>query len=512
MMMVMTIEPATASRFAAGANFCSSATLSHYHGAANLEERSRVSGTTRRQLRTASFDLPWKNSQRSRAGSVLKSTIRASQGQLASGSDPSEQNDKVQYHPFEEIVDSASKGSGDVRLTAEETCRTIVEVNSKANVMLTNLVNEEIHENIMWPDMPYVTDEYGNVYFQVKNDEDILKTLTSKNNYVQAIIGFDTEDMISEMELLNNSGIDFEGIDDEDSDAEEEDDDDDYDEEIVAVLEDDDDVDGDDDSDDEDWEDEDSSHPMYFAKRLTQIASDDPVDWMKQPPTGLAIQGILRPAFDEEHTDIQRHMSGNKFCNDKEDQVGKEKAESKRNDLAAINGQESEPAPSEDVPGRAEKDGTGPATGTSFYKLEPIKIQLISADGHQVCSYVHIMQIMSPSTSVEPDDFRNAKPDVIAHSSAKIISRLKDGGEKVTEALISLCWRCKGIQVEEATLIGVDSLGFDLRVCSGTQVQTLRFAFNSRATSEYSAERQLNDLLYPRITQRPLKHKRDSAK
>ncbi|CAI0403142.1 unnamed protein product [Linum tenue] len=458
MMMVMTIEPATASRFAAGANFCSSATLSHYHGAANLEERSRVSGTTRRQLRTASFDLPWKNSQRSRAGSVLKSTIRASQGQLASGSDPSEQNDKVQYHPFEEIVDSASKGSGDVRLTAEETCRTIVEVNSKANVMLTNLVNEEIHENIMWPDMPYVTDEYGNVYFQVKNDEDILKTLTSKNNYVQAIIGFDTEDMISEMELLNNSGIDFEGIDDEDSDAEEEDDDDDYDE----------------------------------------IASDDPVDWMKQPPTGLAIQGILRPAFDEEHTDIQRHMSGNKFCNDKEDQVGKEKAESKRNDLAAINGQESEPAPSEDVPGRAEKDGTGPATGTSFYKLEPIKIQLISADGHQ--------------TSVEPDDFRNAKPDVIAHSSAKIISRLKDGGEKVTEALISLCWRCKGIQVEEATLIGVDSLGFDLRVCSGTQVQTLRFAFNSRATSEYSAERQLNDLLYPRITQRPLKHKRDSAK
>ncbi|CAI0403137.1 unnamed protein product [Linum tenue] len=493
MMMVMTIEPATASRFAAGANFCSSATLSHYHGAANLEERSRVSGTTRRQLRTASFDLPWKNSQRSRAGSVLKSTIRASQGQLASGSDPSEQNDKVQYHPFEEIVDSASKGSGDVRLTAEETCRTIVEVNSKANVMLTNLVNEEIHENIMWPDMPYVTDEYGNVYFQVKNDEDILKTLTSKNNYVQAIIGFDTEDMISEMELLNNSGIDFEGIDDEDSDAEEEDDDDDYDEEIVAVLEDDDDVDGDDDSDDEDWEDEDSSHPMYFAKRLTQIASDDPVDWMKQPPTGLAIQGILRPAFDEEHTDIQRHMSGNKFCNDKEDQVGKEKAESKRNDLAAINGQESEPAPSEDVPGRAEKDGTGPATGTSFYKLEPIKIQLISADGHQ--------------TSVEPDDFRNAKPDVIAHSSAKIISRLKDGGEKVTEALISLCWRCKGIQVEEATLIGVDSLGFDLRVCSGTQVQTLRFAFNSRVTNytKNQSQRLLSTKSLP-IPNDPLTH------
>ncbi|CAI0546460.1 unnamed protein product [Linum tenue] len=465
-MLVMMIEPATASRFAAGANFCSAATLSHYRGAANLEEHSRASGTTRRQLRTASFDLPWKKSQRSRAGSVPKSTIRASQGQLASGSDSSEQNDKVQYHPFEGIADSASKGSGDARLTAEETCRTIVEVNSRATVMLTNLFNEEIHENIVWSDMPYVTDEYGNVYFQVKNDEDILKTLTSENNYVQAIIGFDADDMISEMELLNNSDIDFEGIDDEDSDGEE-DDDDDYDEEIVAVLEDDGDEDSDDDGDDEDWEDGDSSHPMYFAKRLTQIASDDPVDWMKQPPTGLAIQGLLRPAFDEEHTDIRRHMSDNKLRH--EDQAGKEKAESKKDDLGAINGQETKPASSEDVSVRAEKDVAAPATGTSFYKLEPIKIQLISADGHQ--------------TSVEPEDFRNAKPDAIAHSAAKIISRLKDGGEEVTEALISLCWRCKGIQVEEATVTGMDSLGFDLRVCSGTQVQTLRFGFNSRVTN-----------------------------
>lgn len=101
-------------------------------------------------------------------------------------------------------------------------------------------------------------------------------------------------------------------------------------------------------------------------------------------------------------------------------------------------------------------------------------------------------------TFVEVEDFRKARPDAIAHSAAKIISRLKAGGEKTTQALKSLCWRCKGIQVEEATLIGVDTLGFDLRICSGTQVQTLRFTFNKRASSEYSAERQLNDLLFPR--------------
>lgn len=41
-----------------------------------------------------------------------------------------------------------------------------------------------------------------------------------------------------------------------------------------------------------------------------------------------------------------------------------------------------------------------------------------------------------------------AQPDAIAHSATKIISRLKAGGEKTTQALKSLCWRLKGIQVE----------------------------------------------------------------
>ena len=33
---------------------------------------------------------------------------------------------------------------------------------------------------------------------------------------------------------------------------------------------------------------------------------------------------------------------------------------------------------------------------------------------------------------------------------------------------------------QEAVIIGVDSLGFDMRICSGTQVQTLRFGFDAR--------------------------------
>ncbi|CAN1158608.1 Uncharacterized protein At3g49140 [Linum perenne] len=540
MMMLMMIDSAAASRFAAGANLCSSAApLSsnfpvrrlfvfchflffdaflflaifrlgykfesfEYRGAGSLEELRRVSGATRHQLRTASFDLPWKKSHTPRASSIskrsvlLNSTIRASAGQLSSGSDPSEQNGKAQYHPFEEISDSASKAVGDARLTAEETCRTMVEVNCKATLMLNNLFNEQIHENVMWPDIPYVTDEYGNIYFQVKNDEDILRTLTSENDYVQAIIGFDSEDMANEMELLENNGdFEFDDSDEEDSDGEEDSDDDDYDEDIEAILEEDSEDDDDDDDDDEDdvgdWanlETMDSSHPMYFAKRLTQVASDDPIDWMKQPPTGLSIQGILRPALGEEHTDIKRHMSGDKSSHDKK-QAGKEADSSKKQD--SINGQNAKSESTDDVSVSADELAKDAASKnrTTFYKLETTKIQLISADGRQ--------------TTVEPDVFRRAKPDAIAHSADKIISRLKDAGQNVTEALISLCWRCKDLQVEEAAVTGLDSLGFDLRVCSGTQVQTLRFAFNSRATSEYSAERQLNDLLFPLINHSPLK-------
>ncbi|KAK2653992.1 hypothetical protein Ddye_013848 [Dipteronia dyeriana] len=113
------------------------------------------------------------------------------------------------------------------------------------------------------------------------------------------------------------------------------------------------------------------------------------------------------------------------------------------------------------------------------------------------------MLVLHQKASVEVEDFRKAQPDAIALASTKIISRLKSGGEKTTQALKALCWRTKGIQVEEAAIIGVDSVGFDLRVCSGTQIQALRFAFNTRATSEYSAEIQLNDVLFPKIHQKP---------
>ncbi|KAL0400684.1 UNVERIFIED_CONTAM: hypothetical protein Slati_4098300 [Sesamum latifolium] len=226
-----------------------------------------------------------------------------------------------------------------------------------------------------------------------------------------------------------------------------------------------------------------SSHPMYFAKKLAEVVSDDPVDCMEQPSAGLAIQGLLRPAFIEEHSGIQKHISSPESSDVGTTHIADEQLQE---GVVQINGHRHEKESAQDHPSLAEEFEKNETLGNgfAFYKLEMIKIQLVSSHGHQ--SYVEL------------EDFRRAQPDAIAHSSAKIISRLKAGGEKTTQALKSLCWRCKGIQVEECALLGVDSLGFDLRVCSGTQVQTLRFAFKKRASSEYSAERQLNDLLFPR--------------
>ncbi|KAH7538107.1 hypothetical protein FEM48_Zijuj03G0164100 [Ziziphus jujuba var. spinosa] len=366
-----------------------------------------------------------------------------------------------------------------------------VQVNSKATLMFSGLIDDEVHENVFLPDLPYVTDEHGNIYFQVKNGEDTMRSLTSDNNFVDWVAVLEDEE------------------DEDDSD--------------MALG---------------DWaklETMRASHPMYFAKKLAEVASDDSVDWMEQPPASLAIQGLIRPAFIEEHSVIRKHLSDHKNSNLDGNQVG-ENVEDNIEELDRINGHKTEAGSSEDSSNWAEdlEQSEIPTNGATFYKLEMIRLQLFSSNGNQVSLTVSSIRSCSVSqlvvtdevslmpfpwqtldiwvdwdvaSNVEIEDFMKAQPDAIAHSATKIISRLKAGGEKTTQALKSLCWRLKGIQVEEAVLIGVDSLGFDLRICSGTQVETVRFSFDTRATSEYSAERQLNDLLFPRIHPKPPKFK-----
>ncbi|KAK4283014.1 hypothetical protein QN277_000018 [Acacia crassicarpa] len=122
---------------------------------------------------------------------------------------------------------------------------------------------------------------------------------------------------------------------------------------------------------------------MYFAKKLAENSSSDPIDWMEQPPVCLAIQGLLIPAFIEEQSFIQKHLStnlsSNTDMNETKDNSGK--------NLSEINGQVHNPPSSRDNASLEENNDNSdiPANVTSFFKLEMVKIQLFAANGHPFC-------------------------------------------------------------------------------------------------------------------------------
>lgn len=51
--------------------------------------------------------------------------------------------------------------------------------------------------------------------------------------------------------------------------------------------------------------------------------------------------------------------------------------------------------------------------------------------------------------------------------------------------LSSYCLQFTCLSVQGANLIGVDSLGMDVRAFSGVEAQTLRFSFNARVKSSF---------------------------
>lgn len=104
---------------------------------------------------------------------------------------------------------------------------------------------------------------------------------------------------------------------------------------------------------------------------------------MEQPPACVVIQGVLRPAFVEEHSPIQKHLSANQSSTTEISKVTQNKEES----TGAINGHEHNIESSEDnASQQVENSGNSdiPIDETSFYRLEMVKIQVFSAHGHPV--------------------------------------------------------------------------------------------------------------------------------
>ncbi|RWV91779.1 hypothetical protein GW17_00045898 [Ensete ventricosum] len=177
-------------------------------------------------------------------------------------------------------------------------CSCHAQVNSRATLIFTGFIDEEVHENIILPYVPYLTDEYGDIYFE------------------QVIIGLDNIEMLSEMEVLGPSDLDIE---------------------------------------------------------VEEISSD--VD-----------------DVNDEYEEVQRQ----------DNMLSKCQSLVKCSHFASI-----------------------------FLK-----------------SYWIYSHSVALQFEVKIQDFREARPDVLAHSATNIISRLKSGGEKVSQALKMLCMRQKGIHVE----------------------------------------------------------------
>ncbi|XP_078151369.1 uncharacterized protein At3g49140-like isoform X6 [Carex rostrata] len=319
------------------------------------------------------------------------------------------------YHPFEEMDDPVGHDGAHVNashLSDAQIARTIVEVNNKAAIELS--LDDDFGDSFTYDKLSYSTDEHGDIYFEVDKEEEVLMEFAG-DRIVKVVIGLDTSEMIVD----DRHGIDAYDFDmdiirtddyiyDDESDSDDEDDDD---IEFFIV---------DHESEEEpNWsviETLKSVYPPDFAKSIAQAVCGTKIDWTNYPASGIVVKGYLRPAFSNEQTMAKRNKSTVDGENDDIDQN--------------------------------KQDGS-----THFLKLELENIQLTTACGNQ--------------TTVSIQEFWGAKPDVIAHSAANIISRLKAGGEKITQALKSICWRNLGLQVE--------------------------------ATSEFGAEKQVHDLLFPRI-------------
>ncbi|KAK6146290.1 hypothetical protein DH2020_020159 [Rehmannia glutinosa] len=336
------------------------------------------------------------------------------------------------YHPLEELRDHGRVR--DTMPTSAEIARTAVEANNRALLIFPGVVHCEPHVQISWAEFQYVIDDFGDIYFEVYDGQNILQD-HGASNPVTALIGMDISHYESrKMDIYDDNIFDIDAGDD-----------------VIFV---------DDYSDIEDpskadiwvdWGMPESStwtHPVYFAKSMTKescfvlsLAIDDEDElvvyfqaidvehtkMMDHPSNGVVVWGFLRPVFLDEEIYLRR------LFNDEE------------------------------------------------------------SDGYT-----------SDDKVVGVQDFQYAEPDVLVHSIPSILERFDVRGTRCNVALKALCKK-KGLHVEGANLIGVDSLGIDVRVSSGTEVRTHRFSFKVRANSECAADKQIQQLLYPRSRRKKLR-------
>ncbi|XP_044977894.1 uncharacterized protein At3g49140 [Hordeum vulgare subsp. vulgare] len=363
------------------------------------------------------------------------------------------------YHPLEEIKERPKKK--DISLTDVETARTVVEANSKGLLIFPARVHNEPHGHVSWSEFQYVVDDYGDIFFQVPDDGNILED-DDANNPVTVLIGTDGA-IIGETSVVTSDFNDHVVIEDS---MDMHDDDSKVDTEITNIL--------------IEWGmpvTMRSIHPIYFAKCLTKAVHDNHGEKIDNPSNGVSIVGYLRPAFIEEESYLRSlfhsECNADGYSSEWREEYNREpRPASGTNGL--IDGDKS----------RLDINDVGSSIDSTIYKLEMMTIELFSVYGKQFM--------------IDPQDFQDAEPDLLSNHASDIIKRMEENSDQCTMALRSLCSRKKGLTVEEARLIGVDSLGIDVRAFSGLEARTVRFSFNAQALSERSAEKKIKRMLFPR--------------
>ncbi|KAJ8774859.1 hypothetical protein K2173_018118 [Erythroxylum novogranatense] len=345
------------------------------------------------------------------------------------------------YHPLEEL--KINKRVRETHLTSAEIARTTLEANTSALLVFPGSIHHEPHEEISWAEYQYVIDDYGDICFEIFDDENILYDREASNP-VNMLIGMDIP-MYGNKRIASEYNV-FKTSNDEDTLF-----DDDYLEVMVPEV-----------SDvPVDWGMPDTCswiHPFYFAKCLTKATQMEYDRKMEHPSNGVSIVGYLRPAFSDEESYLRNLFHGKDSNGYDSDWKGEDISS-----FGPIN------------------DGSSPSS--TLYRLEIMGIELFSVYGNQ--------------SVISLQDFQDAEPDVLVHSTSAILEHFSAKGIRFNVALKALCKK-KGLHVEGANLIGVDSLGMDVRIFSGVEVRTHRFPFKVRATCETAAEKRIQQLLFPR--------------
>ncbi|KAG6433372.1 hypothetical protein SASPL_104983 [Salvia splendens] len=366
-----------------------------------------------------------------------------------SDSVPDSSSYATSYHPLEELRDNGR--ARDAMPTSAEIARTAVEANSKALLIFPSSVHYEPHEQISWAEFDYVIDDFGGLALPFIESDNLLicfvfytysHFLKVLSTYLQIyFLRFMTLYSLSHICLIQSETFTDVTL----SIAHF----------IIAGIW-------------NDWgmsENSNWTHPVYFAKCLSKAINVEHTKKMDRPSNGVAVWGFLKPTFIDEEFYLRRLFHDEESDSDTSD------------------------CKDEDIRSYSTKDD-GRCGRSTIYRLDIAKIELFSVYGIQ--------------SMIGVQDFQYAEPDILVHSNPSILERFVQTGTRCSVALKALCKK-KGLYVEVANLIGVDSLGMDVRVFSGTEVRTHRFSFKTRATSECAADKQIQQLLFPRARRKKLK-------